>query len=158
MKHSDWLRLKTEGEKICSVLRQQGYRCSKQTRRLSWKITTEGVSYLLTWQTKPLGDWSLTPQDNSTVREQLMSVVQKALTEKERTSTSQPISSIRSCHHPWAIARILPNAQCYIVARFVNRQDAHDHKRVLQRFIPGAKFEILFDSPEEKEFDDQANT
>jgi hypothetical protein len=40
MNHTDWLRLQTEGEKICSSLRQQNYRCLKQTRRLSWKIIT----------------------------------------------------------------------------------------------------------------------
>ncbi|HEY9610159.1 hypothetical protein [Allocoleopsis sp.] len=33
---------------------------------------------------------------------------------------------------PWAVARVLPNAQVYIVARFQNRQDAHDHKRLLR--------------------------
>jgi putative acetyltransferase len=35
------------------------------------------------------------------------------------------------------------------VARFFNRQDANEHKRVLQRFIPAAEFEIVFDSPDE---------
>jgi hypothetical protein len=50
MKHRDWLRLKTEGEQICSRLRQQNYQCHKQTRRLTWKISVEGTSYLLTWQ------------------------------------------------------------------------------------------------------------
>ncbi|AFZ21271.1 hypothetical protein [Allocoleopsis franciscana] len=38
MKHSDWLRLQTEGDRICATLRQQGYKCHKQTRRLSWKL------------------------------------------------------------------------------------------------------------------------
>jgi putative acetyltransferase len=45
--------------------------------------------------------------------------------------------------------RIFPNAQTYIVARFQNRQDAHDHFRVLQRFMPVAEFEIIFDNEEE---------
>jgi hypothetical protein len=45
--------------------------------------------------------------------------------------------------------RILPNAQTYIVARFHNRQDAHDHFRGLQRFMPAAKFEIIFDDEED---------
>ena len=30
MKHTDWLRLQTEGENICSTLRQQDYQCLKQ--------------------------------------------------------------------------------------------------------------------------------
>ncbi|MDP8964889.1 MAG: hypothetical protein M3O33_13100 [Cyanobacteriota bacterium] len=57
---------------------------------------------------------------------------------------------------PWAIVLILPNAQHYTAARFVNRQDADDHKRVLQRFMPARKFEIIFDPPDEEEQDDQA--
>jgi hypothetical protein len=52
---------------------------------------------------------------------------------------------------PWAIVRLLPKAQRYIVARFANRQDAHDHLRVLQRFIPAAEFEIVFDVPDTRE-------
>lgn len=59
-------------------------------------------------------------------------------------------------YRPWAIGRILPNAQVYIVARFRNRQDAHDHKRLLHRFIPAAVFDILFDPPNEEEQDNQA--
>jgi hypothetical protein len=75
--------------------------------------------------------------------------VQNALTKGEKASTSQPISSIEDLHRPWAIARVLPDARHYIVARFFNRQDANEHKRVLQRFIPAAEFEIVFDSPDE---------
>jgi putative acetyltransferase len=57
---------------------------------------------------------------------------------------------------PWAIARILPSAKAYIVARFRNRQDADDHLRVLYRFIPSAIFEIVFDPVEEEVPDKQA--
>jgi hypothetical protein len=151
MKHTEWLRLKTEGENICAILRQQGYRCTKQTRRLSWKIITEGVSYVLTWLPAPVGDWSVIPKDDSPAREQLVSVVQNALIKGEKASTSQPISSIEDLQRPWAITRILPDARHYIVARFFNRQDAEDHTRVLQRFIPAAVFEIVFDAPDEGE-------
>ncbi|HEY9610407.1 hypothetical protein [Allocoleopsis sp.] len=58
-------------------------------------------------------------------------------------------------NRPWAIARLLPNAQTIIVARFRNRQDAHDHKRLLHLFIPNAEFEIIFDPPKEKEEENQ---
>lgn len=150
MKHTEWLRLKTEGENICAILRQQGYRCTKQTHRLSWKITTEAVSYVLTWLPSPVGDWSVIPKDDSPAREQLVSVVQNALIKGEKASTSQPISSIEDLHRPWAIARILSDARHYIVARFFNRQDAEDHKRVLQRFIPAAEFEIVFDPSDKR--------
>ncbi len=88
MKHTEWLRLKTEGENICAILRQQGYRCTKQTRRLSWKITTEGASYVLTWLPAPVGDWSVIPKDDSPAREQLVSVVHNASIKGEKASTS----------------------------------------------------------------------
>lgn len=51
-------------------------------------------------------------------------------------------------NRPWAIVRLLPNAQTHIVARFRNRQDAHDHLRLLKRFLPAAEFEIIFDNEE----------
>jgi hypothetical protein len=57
---------------------------------------------------------------------------------------------------PWIIVRILPKAQRCIVARFRNRQDANDHVRALYRFIPAAKFEVIFDPPEEEKQDNQA--
>ncbi len=49
--------------------------------------------------------------------------------------------------YPWTIVCILPDARHYTVARFYNRRDAEDHKRVLHRFMPASKFEIVFDSP-----------
>ncbi|MBW4545121.1 MAG: hypothetical protein KME25_11840 [Symplocastrum torsivum CPER-KK1] len=58
-------------------------------------------------------------------------------------------------NRPWAIIRLLPNAQTIIVARFRNRQDADDHKRLLHRFIPNAEFEIIFDLPNEKQEENQ---
>ena len=65
--------------------------------------------------------------------------------------------SYPSGNHPWAIARLLPNAQTFIVARFHNRQDADDHKRLLHRFIPNAKFEIIFDLPNEQQEENQTH-
>ncbi len=58
----------------------------------------------------------------------------------------------KSCEdysRPWAIMRLLPNAQRYTIARFFNRQDAEDHKRFLNRYMPAAEFEIIFDIPNE---------
>jgi hypothetical protein len=53
--------------------------------------------------------------------------------------------------HLWTIAIMLPNACYQTIARFRNRQDAEDHLRTLQRFIPTAKFEIVFDGNGGKE-------
>jgi hypothetical protein len=75
MKHSDWLRLRSEGEQICAVLRQQGYRCRKETRRLSWKVGKDGQTYALTWLPAPVGDWHVLPNDDSPAWEQLVSIM-----------------------------------------------------------------------------------
>ena len=65
--------------------------------------------------------------------------------------TPQELSSqVEDYSRPWAIIRLLPNARRYTVARFFNRQDAEDHRRFLNPFIPAAKFEVLFDVPDEK--------
>lgn len=61
--------------------------------------------------------------------------------------TYQQIQLSEDTMRPWAIVRLLPNAQCYTVARFYNRQDAHDHQRFLQRWMPASEFEIVFDTP-----------
>lgn len=65
--------------------------------------------------------------------------------------TFRQLRSNENFNRPWAIVRILPKAQRYVVARFRNRQDADDHLRVLQRFIPAAIFEIVFDPSDETE-------
>ena len=52
---------------------------------------------------------------------------------------------------PWAIVRILPNAQNHTVARFCNRQDADDHLRALRKFVRSGVFEVMFDRPCELE-------
>jgi putative acetyltransferase len=63
--------------------------------------------------------------------------------------TNQQIQLTKDSVRPWAIVRLLPNAQCYTVARFYNRQDAQDHRRFLHRWMPAADFEIVFDVPVE---------
>ncbi|MCA1995131.1 MAG: hypothetical protein LDL41_24240 [Coleofasciculus sp. S288] len=153
MKHTDWLRLQTEGENICAVLRQQNYQCLKQTRRLSWKITKEGISYLLTWLPAPVSEWSLIPNQTTPTREKLWNLVQstlKAFREGE-VITYQRTSQPEDFSRPWAIMRLLPDLRRYTVARFQNRQDAHDHLRFLNRVIPTAKFEVIFDVPSDVE-------
>ncbi|GET39039.1 hypothetical protein [Microseira wollei] len=49
---------------------------------------------------------------------------------------------------PWMIVRIIPGAKTHIIARFVNRQDADDRLRALQRYVPNAVFEVVFDPGE----------
>ena len=52
-------------------------------------------------------------------------------------------SQLEDYSRPWAIIRLLPDARRYTVARFFHRQDAEDHRRFLNRFMPAAEFEVL---------------
>jgi hypothetical protein len=45
----------------------------------------------------------------------------------------------------WAIARLLPNMQRVIVARFRSRSDAEGHMQLLGQLIPDACFVVVFD-------------
>jgi hypothetical protein len=65
MKHTDWLRLQTEGENICS--------------HLTWKISKDGTSYVLTCLPAPVSDWSLIPNDTTPAREKLIRIIQSTL-------------------------------------------------------------------------------
>jgi hypothetical protein len=145
MKHSDWLCLCSQGEQICAAFRQQGYQCKKQTRRLSWQLCKEGQDdYTLIWLPAPVGDWSLLPNNQSPAWQQMWAIVQNALAPKP---THQPVEQSEDYSRPWAIVRLLPDAQRYTVARFFNRQDAQDHRRFLHRYMPAAEFEVIFDVP-----------
>jgi hypothetical protein len=153
MKHSDWLRLQSEGESICATLRQQGYLCRKQTRRLSWKLCKETQDdYVLAWLPRPISNWTLIPNDTSPQREQLWQLIERTLTSIREEVMKMPkrTSQAEDYSRPWAIIRLLPEARRYTVARFFNRQDAEDHRRFLHRFMPAAEFEVLFDVPNEQ--------
>jgi hypothetical protein len=154
MKHSDWLRLQSEGESLCATLRQHNYQCQKQNRRLSWKLCKEGQDdYILAWLPAPISDWDLMPNDTSPEREQLWQLIEHTLT-SIRGEVMKPLpersSQVEDYSRPWAIIRLLPDARLYTVARFFNRQDAEDHRRFLIRFIPAAEFEVVFDVPNEQ--------
>lgn len=75
MKHSEWIRLKVEGDKIVMALRGKGYQCRKQTRRLSWHLGKGTISYHLTWLPAPVSEWQLLPNDFTPEREQLLSQI-----------------------------------------------------------------------------------
>jgi len=154
MKHSQWLRLQSEGESICATLRQDNYQCHKQTRRLSWKLTKEGQDdYVLAWLPAPVSDWTLIPNDTRLQREKLWQLIEGTLTSiREGVMKTQPkhTSQAEDYSRPWAIIRLLPDARRYTVARFYNRQDAEDHRRFLNRFMPASEFAVLFDVPNEQ--------
>lgn len=152
MKHGDWLRLRVEGEKICAVLRQKGYDCQKQGRRLSWWVSQSGsYCYRLTYLPAPVEEWRLLPDNTHPSRKRLLSILKRIL-ESMRGESMIGLAEDQVClssgeddSHPWTIVRLLPDARCCTVARFCNRQDADDQVRFLQRYVPGAKFEVVFD-------------
>ena len=154
MKNTDWQRLQSEGDSICATLRQQGYLCRKQTRRLSWKLTKEGQDdYILTWLPAPINDWNLMSNDTSPQREKLWQIIERTLTSirgEVIKTLPKRTSQLEDYSRPWAIIRLLPDARRYTVARFFNRQDAEDHRRFLNRFMPAAEFAVLFDVPNEQ--------
>lgn len=152
MKHRDWLRLSQEGERLCLVLRQHGYYCQKQSRRLAWKVSQGADFYVLTYLPAPVSGWAILPDQDTPIRKQLITLVRNAL-KRERLETlthpnlqvEKPLDQTR----PWVIIRLLNDARRYTVGRFYNRQDAEDHQRVLRRFMRGAEFEIIFDPYDE---------
>jgi hypothetical protein len=77
-----------------------------------------------------------------------MRVIQNALNTVtgEEVKTYQHIEQPEDFSRPWAIVRLLPDLRRYTVAKFYNRTDAQDHLRVLNRFIPVAEFEVIFDT------------
>jgi len=91
------------------------------------------------------------PNDTSAQREKLWQLIEHTLTSiREEVIKTLPkrTSQAEDYSRPWAIIRLLPDARRYTVARFYNRQGAEDHRRFLNRFMPAAEFEVLFDVPD----------
>lgn len=167
MKHSQWLPLKAEADRIVAALRSDGFQCRKHTHRLSWHFRKDTVSYTLTWLPAPVGDWSLLPNDGTPQRDQLLLHIHSILEHRgcgrsvethsgtfvqNVPAQSDPFGAgvagdrIWNQHHyPWTLVRLLPNAQHYTVARFYSRAEAENHKRFLGKWMPAAEFEVVFD-------------
>lgn len=45
----------------------------------------------------------------------------------------------------WAVARLLPDTQQEIIARFRNRSDAEGHLRLLRQLTPNVSLMVVFD-------------
>ncbi len=158
MKHSQWLRLKADADRIVAALRADGFECRKHTHRLSWHFRKDTVSYTLAWLPAPVNDWSLLPNDGTPEREQLLSQIHSILehrgcgriveTHSGTSVQGSPAKSDRiwnQQNYPWTLVRLLPNAQHYTVGRFYSRTEAENHKRFLGKWMPMAEFEVMFD-------------
>ncbi len=71
-------------------------------------------------------------------------IADRAIELNSNSRGKTPEKSMQGDRNSWAIVRILPNAQHYTIARFVNRQDADDRRRALCRFIPDGVFEVVW--------------
>ncbi len=82
-----------------------------------------------------------------------MHIVQSTLNtiSQGEVKTYQRIEQPEDFSRPWALVRLLPDLRRYTVARPYNRTEAQDHLRVLNRFIPVAEFEVIFDVPPDLE-------
>ena len=98
MKHSQWLHLKAEVDRIVAALKAEGFQCRKHTHRLSWHFRKDTVSYTLAWLPAPVGEWSLLPNDGTPEREQLLSQIHSILEHRGcgRTEEQSPLPIERS--------------------------------------------------------------
>jgi hypothetical protein len=151
MKHSEWLRLQAEGDRVVASLRADGFNCRKQPRRLSWYLCSCSVSYTLTWLPAPVREWSLFPNDETPDRAQLLAQIHSILEHRGCGRIAEPSppstqSFWNQKGYPWTLVRLLPNAQHYTVGRFYSRTEAENHKRFLGKWMPAAEFEVVFDA------------
>ncbi|MBW4555426.1 MAG: hypothetical protein KME59_05715 [Trichormus sp. ATA11-4-KO1] len=68
---------------------------------------------------------------------------------KAANSTTQPIA-YKARLNSWAIARLLPDTQREIVARFRSRSDADGYMQHLSQTTPNATFVVVFDCQREE--------
>lgn len=140
-------KLKLEAEALLLALRKKGYQCRKQHKQMAFKLLKEGRGgYVLTYIPGPVASWSVIPNDNSLQYWELTQLVKSTLDALSAQLMPQTHAQTKEDYsRPWAIVRLLPDARRYTVARFVHRQDAHDHRNFLARYMPAAEFEIIFD-------------
>jgi hypothetical protein len=71
-------------------------------------------------------------------------------TELNSTTSATPAVAYKQRLNSWAIARLLPDTQRQIVARFRSRSDADGYVQHLRQVIPNASFMVVFDCQREE--------
>jgi hypothetical protein len=66
-------------------------------------------------------------------------------TEFSHIASDAPANGYKSRLNSWAIARLLPDTQQEIAARFRSRSDADGHLQLLRKLTPSANFLLVFD-------------
>ncbi len=66
-------------------------------------------------------------------------------TENSHSISETPAIAYKKRLSSWAVARLLPDTQHEIIARFRNQCDAEGHLRLLRQLTPNASFTVVFD-------------
>jgi hypothetical protein len=70
-------------------------------------------------------------------------------TDNQASKSDNQVLAYKERLNSWAIARLLPNTQREIVARFRSRSDADGYMRHLPQEIPNASYMVVFDCQRE---------
>ncbi|CEJ42457.1 hypothetical protein [Umezakia ovalisporum] len=70
-------------------------------------------------------------------------------TDHKTTNSETQAIAYKTRLNSWAIARLLPDTQHEIVARFRSRSDAEGYMQHLNQLIPNASFTVVFDCQRE---------
>ena len=141
-------RIAGEFSRIQAALKAQGFTIYRQLQQPVWVVYRRQSHqvYQLSFQHLPKPGWILYPVDESPTREQLIGIIQSVL-EPSRVACLE-ISMLPPNCHPWTLVLLREKMQRHVVARFRNRQDADDQLRAIRRYMPKARFEIVFDLTE----------
>lgn len=146
MNNINYFKLKQESEALLLAFRKLGYQCRKKHKQVAYKLLKEDRGdYTLIYLPSPVDAWEVMPNDGSPNYQNIAELVKSTLDALSAQVMSAPVQEDYS--RPWAIVRLLPDARRYTIARFFNRQDAHDHRNFLCRYMAAAEFEIIFDVP-----------
>ncbi len=66
-------------------------------------------------------------------------------TDYSHTNSGTQAIAYKKRLNPWAVARLLPDAEQEIVARFRSLSDAEGHMQLLRQLSPDASFSLVFD-------------
>ena len=137
--------LAVEISRIKAALQAQGFQIHQHPQQPIWTIHRQ-TQYRLSYSPAPVARWALHPVDDSPTRQHIVATIRAAL-----NPTAPALTAITIDHRPWTIVLIRDTLQRHTVARFRNRQDADDHLRAIRRYMPKARFEIVFESPQAEE-------
>lgn len=89
MNHSDWIRLRKQGESIALSLKGKGYNCVKKPKQLLWRVQPlmpDSQIYGLVWLPSPVNNWVVIPDVESEEKLKIKDLVERYLKKLQRSS------------------------------------------------------------------------